>query len=51
MPPQIATPAEPIMVAPQPTPAAAPVEASAPPPPEDDPNRPKKRGWWNRLTG
>jgi ribonuclease E len=51
MPPQIATPAEPIMVAPQPTPAAAPAEASAPPPPEDDPNRPKKRGWWNRLTG
>jgi ribonuclease E len=56
MPPQIATPAEPIMVAPQPAPtpapAAAPAEAAAPPPPpEDDPNRPKKRGWWNRLTG
>ncbi len=56
MPPQIAAPAEPIMVAPQPAPVAAPaaanpVEATAPPPPEDDPNRPKKRGWWNRLTG
>ncbi len=56
MPPQIAAPAEPIRVAPQPAPAAAPAtatsaEASAPPPPEDDPNRPKKRGWWNRLTG
>jgi len=56
MPPQIAAPAEPILVQPQPAPVAAPAttlaaEASAPPPPEDDPNRPKKRGWWNRLTG
>lgn len=56
MPPQIATPAEPIVVAPQPAPVAAPAQATpaetaAPPPPEDDPNRPKKRGWWNRLTG
>ncbi len=31
-----------------PTPAA---EPAAPPPPEDDPNKPKRRGWWNRLTG
>jgi ribonuclease E len=41
--------------APAPAPAAAePATAEAsppPPPPEDDPNRPKKRGWWNRLTG
>ncbi|MCA3261046.1 MAG: Rne/Rng family ribonuclease [Telmatospirillum sp.] len=52
MPPQIAAPAEPIVVAPQPAPvAASPAEATTPPPPEDDPNRPKKRGWWNRLTG
>jgi len=43
---------EPIVVAaPPPTPAAEPVAAAVPPPPEDDPNRPKKRGWWNRLTG
>ncbi|MBI1244436.1 MAG: Rne/Rng family ribonuclease [Alphaproteobacteria bacterium] len=36
-------------------PPAAPAPQAAPvadvPPPEDDPNRPKKRGWWNRLTG
>jgi ribonuclease E len=32
-------------------PAPAPVAASAPPPPEDDPNKPKRKGWWNRLTG
>lgn len=31
-----------------PAPAA---EPAAPPPPEDDPNKPKRRGWWNRLTG
>ncbi len=44
--------ADPIVVTPPPAPAAAaPVETAAPPPPEDDPNRPKKRGWWNRLTG
>lgn len=24
---------------------------AAPPPPEDDPNKPKRKGWWNRLTG
>jgi ribonuclease E len=56
MPPQIAAPNEPIVVASQPAAVAAPAgtpaaEATAPPPPEDDPNRPKKRGWWNRLTG
>jgi ribonuclease E len=31
--------------------AAAPAAEPAPPPPEDDPNKPKRRGWWNRLTG
>jgi ribonuclease E len=30
----------------EPAPAVA-----APPPPEDDPNKPKRKGWWNRLTG
>ena len=41
-----------VVAAPPPAPAAQPVAAAAPPPPpEDDPNRPKKRGWWNRLTG
>jgi len=42
-----AVPAEPIRVG---EPAPAPVETAVPPT-EDDPNRPKKRGWWNRLTG
>ncbi len=31
--------------------APAPAAEPAPPPPEDDPNKPKRRGWWNRLTG
>ncbi len=32
--------------------AGGPATQDAPPPPtDDDPNRPKKRGWWNRLTG
>ncbi len=45
---------EPIRVSepvPASVPAAAPVADTSVPPPEDDPNRPKKRGWWNRLTG
>jgi len=47
---------EPIRVS-EPVPAApaplepTPVGAAVPPPEDDDPNRPKKRGWWNRLTG
>ena len=42
---------EPIRVSePAPAPAAQAADTSVPPP-EDDPNRPKKRGWWNRLTG
>jgi ribonuclease E len=41
---------EPAPVAPAPV-AATPPEAAVPPPEDDDPNRPKKRGWWNRLTG
>ncbi|MBL8805595.1 MAG: ribonuclease E/G [Rhodospirillales bacterium] len=42
---------EPIRVA-EPAPAApAPAAAEDVPPPPEDPNRPKKRGWWNRLTG
>jgi ribonuclease E len=43
--------AEPIVVSPPTAPAAQPEAVAPPPPPEDDPNRPKKRGWWNRLTG
>jgi ribonuclease E len=44
---------EPIRVemAPVATPAPAPVAETVVPPPEDDPDKPKKRGWWNRLTG
>ncbi len=38
-------------VAPAAPAAAAPAAEPAPPPPEDDPNKPKRRGWWNRLTG
>ncbi len=45
-------PAEPIRVSePAPAPMAQAADAPAPPPEDDDPNRPKKRGWWNRLTG
>jgi ribonuclease E len=35
----------------EPAPSVAPPVASPPPPPEDDPNKPKRKGWWNRLTG
>jgi ribonuclease E len=30
---------------------AEPAPSVAAPPPEDDPNKPKRKGWWNRLTG
>ncbi len=49
--PAAAAPAEPIRVSePAPAPTAAPADTTIPPV-DDDPNRPKKRGWWNRLTG
>ena len=41
---------EPVPAAPAPV-EPTPVGAAVPPPEDDDPNRPKKRGWWNRLTG
>ncbi|MCA3248187.1 MAG: Rne/Rng family ribonuclease [Azospirillum sp.] len=55
----VAPQAEPAAPAPVSAPApivaeTKPVEAAPPPapePPPEDPNKPKRKGWWNRLTG